>query len=238
MSESKEGARRETKPPEGAPPDAAADALVRGMSEVIAAALGVGASVARATAEATAGSRGVESPPGDRPLEAIVHYGMATVSNVLGLVGSAAGLGVRGAAAAAGAASDMARSAAGVATGGPGSASAASASTNHGVGLPRVRAGHTLRVPLSIENPGAERMSGVTPSCTSLGGGTGVGRRLDASAVRFQPSTLEIAPRDFEKLTVFVDAPADAAPGRYDAVIALGGGGGETRLAFEVTDAA
>ena len=39
--------------------------------------------------------------------------------------------------------------------------------------------------------------------------------------VRFEPQSLTIAPNDFEKLTVFIDVPEDAAQGRYQTSIGL-----------------
>lgn len=212
--------------------DDAAEALVRGMSDVLGAALGVGASVARAVAQATAGSKGVEPPRSDRSLEAMVHYSLATVTNVLGIVTGAAGLGVRAAPTGSGAAD---------AAGARPATSARNAGETAGADaapLPTVRAGHALRVPLSIQNPGAEPMRGIAPVCLALEArGLGAGRPLGAAALRFQPASLDVAPRDFEKLTVFVDTEPDTAPGRYEAVIGLGAPGVETRLAFQVAAA-
>ena len=209
--------------------DEAAEALVRGMSDVLGAALGVGASVAKAVAQATAGAKPVEPPRGDRPLEAMVHYGLATVTNVLGIVTNGVGLGVRAAPTGSGAGGPS--DAGGVPDSGGATATAAAP-------LPTVRAGNALRVPLSIQNPGAEPMRGIAPVCLALEArGLGAGQPLGAAALRFQPARLDVAPRDFEKLTVFVDTEPDSAPGRYEAVIGLGAPGVETRLAFQVAGA-
>jgi hypothetical protein len=104
--------------------------------------------------------------------------------------------------------------------------------------MPRVRAGSTLRVPLSIENPGAERMDDMRFACLALARAPGSvpakGAPLGIDDVRFQPLPLSVGPRDFEKLTVFVDTRPDTAPGRYDLTIGLPGGAFQMTIPFEV----
>lgn len=193
--------------------------LVAGVTAVVDAALGVGASLAKVFAEATAASRPVAPPASHAPLDAMIHYGLATVTNVAERVTS----GVSGLGAAFG------RSAGGPAPPASGHAAAAG---------PRIHAGATLRVPLSIENPGDAPMTGVVFRCASLrylGGGAGA--PLGPEAVRFHPALLEILPRDFEKLTVFVDTRADTALGRYCATIECGGSALRTPLEFDVVAA-
>jgi len=187
--------------------------LVAGVTAVVDAALGVGASLAKVFAEATAASKPVARPASDAPLDAMIHYGLATVTNVAERVTSrVSGLG-----------SPFGRGGAATA---PGRAAAAG---------PRVHAGATLRVPLSIENPGDAPMTGVAFRCTSLRYlGDAAGPPLGPEAVRFHPAVLEILPRDFEKLTVFVDTRADTALGRYCATIDCGGNALRTPLEFDV----
>ena len=100
---------------------------------------------------------------------------------------------------------------------------------------PVVRPGAGLRVPLSIENPGAEAMQDITPRLTRLEhGGQDVTPLVPEGAVRFVPEQLSVAPRDFEKLTVFLAVPAAAPEGGYRAIIGLGEGFGEVAIDFSV----
>jgi len=86
--------------------------------------------------------------------------------------------------------------------------------------LPVVQRGGTLRIPLSIENPANEPMQHLNFLCLEMRGGSpGQGVPLPVSAVRFQPESLTIEPRDFEKLTVFIDTGFDTLPGKYEAVL-------------------
>jgi hypothetical protein len=212
MSERADPPRDEKK---GAGPDAEsdADAAFRGVSEVLNAAVNVGVSVAKAFADATSPSRATTPPPESaRPLEAFVHYGVATVTNIIGMVTSGVGR------------ATASRPA--------GASPAATAPT--GPPRPTVGRATTLRVPLSIQNTGDEPMTGLTAVCTRVVGPAGAARTMPTAAVRFLPDVLSIAPRDFEKLTVFVDVPADAPIGQHEAVIILGDETFETRLAFDV----
>lgn len=101
--------------------------------------------------------------------------------------------------------------------------------------LPSVSAGSTLRVPLLVENREAAEMSGLDFTCRSVdrlvpGAGPGVDRRQ----VRFEPSTLTVAARDFEKLTVRVATAPDTSPGRYRVTIVGGADVFSTTLEFDV----
>jgi hypothetical protein len=217
---------------DSAPPNAEArresaggapDAFVQGVSEVIAASLGVAASVARVVAQSTA--RGGTVPPGppDRPLEALIHYGVATVTNVLGMVAT----GVEGAG----------RAARGVKQRGEEANGARPAARSPSSEFPTVDRGATLRVPLSIENPGTEPMRGLLVRCSEVRHGQlGAGRALDKRNIRFAPDRLDIAARDFEKLTVFVETEPDTAAGAYEVVIALGSDDFNTVLHFSVVE--
>lgn len=184
--------------------------LVAGVTAVVDAALGVGASLAKVIAEATAASKPVAPPASAAPLDAMIHYGLATVTNVAERVTSrVSGLGSR--------------------------ARAGETPTGRAASGPRVHAGATLRVPLSIENPGDAPMIGVAFRCASLRYlGAQPGPPLGPESVRFHPTVLEILPRDFEKLTVFVDTRADTALGRYCATIDCGGSALRTPLEFDV----
>jgi hypothetical protein len=96
-----------------------------------------------------------------------------------------------------------------------------------------------LRIPLSIENPSAEPMAGLSFTCLEISGGDATsGLPLTRQDVRFEPASLSVAPRDFEKLTIFVDVPEGAATGLYRARIGLAAGGYETSFAFRVIPAA
>jgi hypothetical protein len=100
---------------------------------------------------------------------------------------------------------------------------------------PIVRPGAGLRVPLSIENPGIEPMRSITPQLARLEhNGQDVTAMVPDGAVRFVPEQLNVAPRDFEKLTVFLGVPAVAPEGGYRATIALGEGFGEVVIDFTV----
>jgi hypothetical protein len=100
---------------------------------------------------------------------------------------------------------------------------------------PVVRPGTGLRVPLSIENPGTEPMRDIRPQLARLEhNGQDVTAMVPDGAVRFVPEQLNVAPRDFEKLTVFMGVPAIAPEGGYRATIALGAGFGEVAIDFTV----
>jgi hypothetical protein len=96
-------------------------------------------------------------------------------------------------------------------------------------------------MPLSIENPGPEPMSDIEFRCLRMTGGQADEDKpfapLTSQALRFVPQLLTIAPRDFEKLTIYIDVPQETAPGRYQAIIGPEDGSFETTLNFEVISA-
>jgi hypothetical protein len=188
--------------------------LVGGMVELVNAALGIGAALSKTAATVTAGGRPVGEPPkGAAPISVMIHYSLAVVTNVVSLVtdtlkGTAAG-------------------AAGLATR-PATAAASG---------PLVRPGASLRVPLSIENPSDRPMSGLTPLVRAVRrDGKDASPDIPASAVRFAPAAINVAPKDFEKLTVFVTVPENAAPGRYEVTLALGPNEADLPLVFDVAE--
>ncbi|CAN7438140.1 hypothetical protein LJR225_002889 [Phenylobacterium sp. LjRoot225] len=191
------------------PPSSPSEDLTRSVVDVIDAAFGVGVALARTAARVTAPTSEVATPVNDAPIPAMIHYSLAAATNLVGMVTTAISAGGRAAAPA------------------PGQAPASR-------GGPRVRAGTTLRVPLSIENPGERPMTGLAPLVRAIRqeGVEAVG--LSAKDIRFAPASLEVAPRDFEKLTVFVTVPETAAPGRYEVVLALKDDGEDLPLSFEV----
>ena len=201
--------------------------LAKGLADVIQAGLEVGTALARLTAEATSGNKPVPEPrQSDNALNAIVHYGIASIVNVVDAV-------VHGV--------QEARMTA--ATGADSTRAAPEAGTVHEAAptaprLPTVHCGASLRIPLSIQNPGPEPMEGLDFVCLQVRGGeTGPGAPLTPAQLRFEPATLLIAPRDFEKLTIYIDVPEDAAPGRYEATIGTTSGALETTINFDVVPA-
>lgn len=191
------------------PPSGPQDDLTRSLVHVVDAAFGVGVALARTAARVTAPSREVAAPANDAPIPAMIHYSLATATNLVGMVTDAINTSGRGAAAAGGAPSG-------------------------GRGAPRVRAGATLRVPLSIENPGERPMTGLAPLVRAIRQPDEAAGGLTAKDIRFAPPALEVAPRDFEKLSVFVSIAETAALGRYDVVLALSPQGEDLPLSFEV----
>jgi hypothetical protein len=204
---------------------ALSEALARGVSDVISAAIGVGTSVAKAFADATARGKPVAPAGGGTGLEAFIHYGVAAVTNVMGMVASGIETGTGATAAARRPTPSAAR---------------ANSETSEPVApdsrLPAVHAGGRLRIPLSIENTSAEPLSDVAVRCariTSSNGGDSDSLR-DIALVRCEPPILSISPRDFEKTTVFIETSPDIPSGRYEAVIAIGSSGFESRVEFDV----
>jgi len=185
------------------------EAISSGISEVVHAALGVGAAVARTIAEATAAGKPVpRGAPGEGPFADMIHYGVQATSNVVSMV-------IRG----------IPSTAPPVNT--PGAAPKAA--------FPTVHAGSTLRIPLSIENPSDVEMSRMTFSCADLlYEGNSAGTPLSVAALVLEPAALSIAPRDFEKLTVYIATTEETATGPYSAKIIVEGGSFESALRFEV----
>lgn len=203
--------------------EASADQLVAGAADVVMAAMGVGAALARIAAQATAGSRLVPEPPrADNPLNVMVHYGAVAVANVTDAV--LAGI-------------SEARAARMMGQPGRPVSSAGSTQTE-APSIPTVHQGSSLRMPLSIENPTTEPMRDMHFTCLAIYGGSELdGAPLTPGAVRFEPAELSIESKDFDKLTVFIDVPEDTAPGKYEVTIGLRDGTFETTIPFLVNQA-
>jgi hypothetical protein len=199
--------------------NAGADAvkeLTESLTHLVGSVFGVGAAVAKSVAEATAGDRPLPSTKGEGPLGEMITYGVAAASNVVRTV-------VAGAGSAAKAAQEATQKASGSET-----------PPTH----PQVHAGGTLRIPLSIENPSDQPLAAMTFVTKEIRHRLdGAGDPLSAAAVRFSPQTLTIGPKDFEKLTVYVDTTATAAPGIYVVRIGVVSGDFETEVGFAVLPA-
>jgi len=214
-------------------PGSGTEELVGELTNVILATFGVGAALAKTVAHATAGGRKVPEPEMEtNPLNVIIHYSMATILNVINVVTNSVSE-----------VSDTSRRVrqpVPPASARPAAASspAAGQTTAAQPGLPVVHRGTTLRVPLSIENPGSEPMNEIHFVCLNLEGGGGEGIPLELQSIRLEPTLLSVAPHDFEKLTIFIEVPPEVALGRYQARIGLDSGDFETILEFEVLPAA
>jgi hypothetical protein len=162
----------------------------------------------------------------------MVHYSLAAMVNVMGAV--ADGLGeVRGAATGPRPAPDVGPDV------GPNVAPPPEARAAQESSLPTVHCGATLRIPLSVENPNPEAMSEMRFACLEVSGGeVSLGQVLGPDDFRFEPELLSVAPRDFEKLTVYIDVPETAAPGLYEATIGPSPGDFEIVLRLNVIPAA
>ena len=188
-------------------------AIADGVRAMISTTLDIGASMAKMVAEATSGGRSVASPPNQDPVNAIVHYSVVSVVNVVSTVASSASQ-ARPAAAPQSPASP------------PGEAQTTAATPpadSQQSNQPTVHRGAALRIPLSIENPGAEPMTDISFVCLEIRllERTSSGGDYSSAWVRFEPQSLTIAPNDFEKLTVFIDVPKDAALGHYQTSIGM-----------------
>jgi hypothetical protein len=177
------------------------ETLAADVASIIGSTLNVVTGLARTTAELSARERLLEPPNAHTPpLNAIIHYGLITVVNIAGLVTSAA--------------RDSGESVKPPPTGRP--------ATTAQQGLPTLRPGATLRMPLSVENRGDEAMTEVVPHVVELQyTGPDAATALDASAVRFEPERLTIEAHDFEKVKVIVMAAQNSAPGHYTLTIAF-----------------
>lgn len=210
-----------------APGAAGAGDLAGSIAQVVVSALGVGAALTRLLAETTSRGTPERRPAGNEPLSLIVHYGVETVRNIVGLVAASASS-VRPPAGPGSAAADAA------APSPPGDAQPAPTPAARGL-RPSVHQGASLRIPLSIENPGAQALGPITGICESVRHAGPSSLRPEC--LRFAPAVLTIQPRDFEKLTVHIDAPADAAPGVYIATIASTTAAFRMPIEFEVLPA-
>ena len=187
--------------------------IATGVANVIDAALGVGVSLARVVAEATALGRKVEPVPEGTPaISAIVRYGVTAMGNLVSAVVS----GTQG----------LKPSVGAIRPAGPTAAAPSSAGRSAG---PRVAPGATLRVPLSVENPSDRPMRELRCGSADCLGVIG------AERVRFGPECFEVAPHDFEKLTISVSVPPDTPAGDYEVVFALGDSEPDLKMGFAVT---
>lgn len=194
--------------------------FVASMAGVVDAALGVGVSLARVMASATSPGRSVPvMPEGTPALLAIVRYGVSAMGNVAqAVIDGTQSLGKRKPSSPAAAANK---------TSAAGAKSAAKAAG------PRVLAGASLRVPLSVENPAERPMLGLRPQLRGIFHlGLDASKRLPVPV--FEPTELNVAPHDFEKLVVRLDVPADAPPGVYELILALGDDEPDLPMSFQV----
>jgi hypothetical protein len=162
------------------------------ISELVASALTVSASLAQVVAEASTG-KPQPHVPSETALQSVVRHATTTVSSLV---------------------------------------STAVAATRKPAGpsqpVLQLQAGGSLRLPLSIDNPGSSPMTGIVPRMVSAEQGI---------AVSFVPEVLDIAPLDFEKLVVMVSAAPDAARGlRTVAFVLTGQEDQPISLTFDVTD--
>jgi hypothetical protein len=178
------------------------------------AALGFSAAFTKMAAVATAGGQKVPKPRDDAPpISVLIHYSLAVVTNVLTLVVEP----LKGA----GAGADV----------------AASPRRGASATRPSVPRGATLRIPLSIENPSTTPMNGLVPLVLAIQrNGQDASADLPFSALSFKPATLDIAPQDFEKLTVAIAVPETTPAGSYELTLALGPKQPDLSLAIDVTE--
>lgn len=203
--------------------------LAEGLTDVLNAVFSVGAAITKTMAEATAVGKLVARAPesAQGPLGEMLYYGVSVVSNVIGLVVSGMGKVVSSG-------NEKSHSKHAVRGGEKDNAPPQREDKR----LPRVHQGGSLRIPLSMENPGDQPMKDLVFVCLQMKGkDIAAGAALTEQTVRFQPECLEIASRDFEKLTVFIDTDAKTATGRYEALIGVGGGGMELQVEFDVAQA-
>ena len=182
-----------------------------GLTELVAKTLELGVSMARIVAEATSGGKGVQPPRTQTPINAIVHYGVISVVNVISTVTKSI--------------SETARTAE--------SSLADTQATRQdktpdqtpqtASKRPTVHQGASLRIPLSIENPKNTALTDMFFICSKIEllDAYDEGDGFSKDWVRFEPDTLSIAPNDFEKLTVFVDVPDTGQTGLYRMTIGL-----------------
>lgn len=185
------------------------------ISEVVSAALDVGVSITRTFAKATTGEKPLKEPKEeDGPLNAMVYFGVTAASNLANQLFT----GFKAAA------ERTARA-------GRKTAQAPSSSAT----LPTVRQGATLRIPLSIENQGSDPMVNMEFLCLSIKAEKqGDTHNLSNKALRFEPKKLKVAPKDFEKLTVFINTEVDTIPDEYEVTICLLDGNFQMSIQFSV----
>jgi len=173
------------------------------VTQLVDSALKLSASVAQVVAEAATG-KPQQNRPGDTHLQSIIRHGTTAAGSIVSTVVSAAR-----------------------------SDDAAAASQAPPAPLPRVSAGASLRIPLSIDNPGDRPMENIVPA---LAGVFHAGARAaDSIGVAFAPERLTVGPHDFEKLVVTISVPEGTATGPWDVAFTLTGQEERpTTLSFEV----
>jgi hypothetical protein len=203
----------------------AAKPLTNDVVDLVNAVLGVGVSILRTVAQATTSER---LPPGDTPtpLGEMDRLTTTAAGNVISSVvhrdwpASAATTSARRTTASD---SDRGR-----------------ASGNPGVPQPRVTAGSTLRIPLLVENSTLTSTGEVgfvvrsIERTDSRAAEAPIQWALPAEIISFDPVSMEIGPRDFEKLTVRVATTPDIPAGQYRAVIVGRDGWFSTHVSFEI----
>jgi hypothetical protein len=100
--------------------------------------------------------------------------------------------------------------------------------------LPAVRAGDTLRVPLFIENPSPEPTGSLQFGPFESVPPSPAAPSISLAQVRCSPESLDIGPRDFEKVTVFVDTAPTTALGRHLVRVGVPGTAFVTSIEFDV----
>ena len=80
-----------------------------------------------------------------------------------------------------------------------------------------VAPGASTEVTIALENSGSRALAEFTLHCSELI--ESAGRRIPAHAVAFDPVTLSLGPRELGHVRARVTVPADAAAGRYEALL-------------------
>jgi hypothetical protein len=96
---------------------------------------------------------------------------------------------------------------------------------------PRAAPGDTLRIPLSVDNPGDQSMVKLVPRLVGM---AFEGNAVAPLPVMFTPAKLTIAPRDFEKLVLAIHLPSDAPTGVWHLSFVIGDDASPIDIAFNV----
>lgn len=179
------------------------------LADLAQAGLGLGAVLARAAAEAATGEAQTDDPEEPR-IRAIVRHGATATGGFLRL------------------ATQAARSAASPQQ--DRDAQAAKASANR----PRVRPGGSIRIQMSVENPSDTPMKDLRPCILTLEAAEPQPEDSGTPAVSLQPDTLTVAPHDFEKLSVLIEAPDTLGDSDWTAMLLIDEGLAPTPIAFQV----
>jgi hypothetical protein len=158
----------------------------------------IGAGLARIAAEAASG-KAQPVQDGETPFQELVRHSATLIGSFVAVAADAArqaGLG----------------SANGT-TPAPASTGAQDAPTAPPPAQLRIAPGGCLRIPLSVDNPGTEPMAGLKPTMLAVLDASGTPTKALKAA--FEPAQLNVAPHDFEKLTIILKAARTATPGSY-----------------------